>query len=45
MMNYKKHFWEAIEETNLRFTLANLKDENFTIDGIGQARLSNRRWK
>ena len=27
----QKHFWEAVEEANLRFLLASLKGETFTI--------------
>lgn len=41
----QKHFWEAIEEANLRFLLASLKGETFTISGVGQARLSSRIYK
>ena len=39
------HIMEAIEEAQLRFSLASLKVETFTISGKGQSKVSSKRWK
>ena len=39
------HLMEAIEEVQLRFLLARLKGEIITIFGVGQSKISSKRWK
>jgi hypothetical protein len=39
------HLMEAIEEAQLRFLTARLKGETFTISGLGQSKISSKRWK
>ena len=36
---------EAIQEAELRFLLASLKGETFHVSGMGQSKISSKKWK
>ena len=39
------HFMEAVQEAELRFSLASLKDKTFYVSGKGQSKISSKRWE
>lgn len=39
------HLIEAVQEAELRFLLASLKGETFHVSGMGQSKISSKKWK